>query len=42
VTIHDAVYVETPEKEAHEARHLRRRMLAIAERLGVTLEVDLK
>jgi DNA polymerase I-like protein with 3'-5' exonuclease and polymerase domains len=42
MTIQDAVYVETPEKEAHEARHLMRRMMAIAERLRVTLVVDIK
>jgi hypothetical protein len=41
MAIHDASCVETPDKEAHEARHLMR-MKAIAERLGVTLVVDLK
>jgi DNA polymerase I-like protein with 3'-5' exonuclease and polymerase domains len=42
VTIHDAVYVEAIEEDADQARHLMRRMMAITERLGVPLEVDLK
>jgi DNA polymerase I len=40
--IHDALWVEAPEEEAHEVRHLVRRMMTTAEKLKVPLELDIK
>jgi DNA polymerase I len=40
--IHDALWVETPEEEADQARHLMRRMMSTAAKLQVSMEVDIK
>lgn len=39
--IHDAVWVEAPEEEANEVRHLVRRVMTTAPKLGVPWDVDL-
>jgi DNA polymerase I len=39
--IHDSLWVETPEQEADEVRHLMRRMTNTAAKLKVPLAVDL-
>lgn len=40
--IHDALWVETPEEEADEARHLMWKMMTTGAKLKVPLEVDIK
>ncbi len=40
--IHDALWVECPEEEAEQVRHLLRKMMTTAEKLKVPLEVDIK
>jgi DNA polymerase I-like protein with 3'-5' exonuclease and polymerase domains len=42
VVIHDALWVECPENEAEQVRHLVRKMMATAGKLKVPLEVDIK
>ncbi|HTY21820.1 MAG TPA: DNA polymerase [Desulfomonilaceae bacterium] len=40
--IHDALWVEAPQEEATEVRHLMKRMMTTAAKLTVPLEVDFK
>jgi DNA polymerase I len=40
--IHDALWVEAPEKEADEVRHLMRRMMSTAAKLRVPLVAEIK
>jgi DNA polymerase-1 len=40
--IHDCVWVEAPEEEAEQVRHLVRRIMITAGKLRVPLEVDIK
>jgi DNA polymerase I-like protein with 3'-5' exonuclease and polymerase domains len=42
MAIHDALWVECPENEAEQVRHLVRKMMSTAVKLKVPLEVDLK
>ncbi len=40
--IHDALWVECPENEAEQVRHLVRKMMTTAAQLEVPLEVEIK
>jgi DNA polymerase I len=42
MTIHDCLWVECPEEEAEQIKHLMRKMMTTAGRLRVPLEVDIK
>jgi DNA polymerase-1 len=42
MAIHDAVWVECPEEEDEQVRHLLRKMMTTAGKLRVRLEVDIK
>jgi DNA polymerase I-like protein with 3'-5' exonuclease and polymerase domains len=42
MVIHDALWVECPENEAEQVRHLVRKMMTTAAKLKVPLEVDIK
>jgi DNA polymerase I len=42
IMIHDALWVECPEEEAEQVRHLMWRMMSTAAQLRVPLEVDIK
>lgn len=39
--VHDSLWVECPEKEAEQIRHLMRRMMTTAGNLKVPLNVDM-
>ncbi|MGB6068496.1 MAG: DNA polymerase [Desulfomonilaceae bacterium] len=40
--IHDSIWVEAPQGEGQQARHLMRKMMTTAAKLKVSLEVDIK
>jgi DNA polymerase I-like protein with 3'-5' exonuclease and polymerase domains len=40
--IHDALWMEAPQEEAEQVRHLMRRMMTTAGKLRIPLEVDIK
>ena len=40
--VHDAIWVEAPQEEAEQVRHLVRKMMTTAGRLRILLEVDIK
>jgi DNA polymerase I len=42
MSIHDSLWVECPEEEAEQVRHLMRKMMTTAAKLRVPLEVDIK
>jgi DNA polymerase I len=42
MVIHDALWVEAPHEEAEQVRHLVRKMMTTAGKLGVPLDVDIK
>jgi DNA polymerase-1 len=42
MVIHDALWVEAPQEEADQVRHLPRKMMTAAGKLGVPLEVDIE